>query len=33
MAELPEEMKNLTKLRSIILNYNRYPTVSSLLSP
>lgn len=29
MAELPAEMKNLTKLRSIILNYNRYGSVST----
>lgn len=29
IAELPAEMKNLTKLRSIILNYNRYGSIST----
>lgn len=27
LSDLPSEMKNLTKLRSIILNYNRLVTV------
>ncbi|TNM87667.1 leucine-rich repeat-containing protein 40 isoform X1 [Takifugu flavidus] len=31
MAELPAEMKNLTKLRSIILNYNRFKSFPGVL--